>query len=176
MRTTTTSAAAGLILLAGLLTGCGGDGEGGGEGDGGDAAPADASQEEFCDAYAGLFESMGSMDPNDTSAGIEAVQDWADDMEQVGTPEDTPDDVREGFEVVIDSVQEIDPDATEEELNDLGQDLTEGDQKSGEAFIEYANKTCPDAMKGLLGDMEDQMGDLEDELGNLEDMTESPTG
>lgn len=155
MRTTTS--AAGLLLVAGLLAGCGG----------GSAAPGDASEADFCDAYAGLFEKIGEMDPEDTGAGIRAMKDWAADMEEVGTPEDIPDDAREGFELMLDAIQDVDEDATEEELTDLGEELSEGDQKSGEAFVTYATKTCPDAFGGLMGDLQEQMNDLED-------LTESP--
>ncbi|QZY29246.1 hypothetical protein [Nocardioides coralli] len=175
---TTRSRAAGLVLLAGLLTGCGG--EGGQDGQGGQAAPDDATQEEFCDAYAGLFSNFGEMDPNDTSAGIRAFQDWAEEMEQVGTPEDIPEDARRGFEVMLDSIAEIDPEASEEELNRLGEDLSPGDQESGNAFVTWATQECPDAMKGMFGDLEGQLGELdegelEDQLSELEgQLTESP--
>lgn len=168
MRSTRLSAAAGIVLIAGLLAGCGDEG--------GEAAPDNATQEEFCDAYAGLFSSFGDMDPGDTSAGIEAFKDWGDSMREVGTPEDIPEDARRGFEVMLDSIDEIDAEATEEELAELGEDLSEGDQESGTAFVTWATEECPDAMKGMLGDLEDQMGELEDELGNLEDeLVESPS-
>lgn len=152
---TTRAGAAGLVLLAGLVTACGGGGEAGA---GGEGAPGDASRQEFCEAYAGLFADFGAIDPDDTGAGIEAFQAWADDMRQVGTPEDIPEDARRGFTVVLDSISEIDPDATEEELAALGEDLSQGDQDSGQAFVEYATETCPDAMKGIPGDGEDQQG------------------
>lgn len=158
---TTTSAAAGLVLLAGLLAGCGSDSGGDSAGDSAGAAPADASEQDFCDAYAGLFERMGSLDPSDTDSGIKAMQDWATEMEGVGTPKGIPDDARQGFEVLLQTVQDVDPNASEEELNKLGDELSKGDQDSGEAFIEYATTTCPDAMKGLLGNMKDQLGDLQ---------------
>jgi hypothetical protein len=161
MRSTRLSAAAGLVLLAGLLAGCGGEG-----GDGGEAAPDDATQEEFCEAYAGLFSSFGEMDPGDTSAGIRAFQDWSEEMRDVGTPEDIPEDARRGFEVMLDSIDDIDPDATEEELNQLGEDLSQGEQDSGTAFVTWATQECPDAMKGMMGDLEDRMGELEDELSD----------
>lgn len=157
---TQASVLAGLLLLLGPLTGCGAEG--------GDSAPGDATEEEFCAAYAGLFSNFGSLDPGDTEAGVRAFREWAAEMEQVGTPEDIPAEARDGFEVMVDSIQEIDPDATEEDLERLGRELSEGDQQSGEAFVTYATETCPEAMTGMLGDLEEQMGDLEDELGDLE--------
>lgn len=151
MRTTTS--AAGLLLLAGFLAGCGGD-----------SAPTDATEAQFCDTYGSLVERMAEMNPEDPSTGIRAMKDWADAMQETGTPEDMPDDAREGFERMVESIRGIDEDATLQELEQLGEDISE----TGEAFGTYATETCPDALGGLLGD-------LEDEMGELEDLTESPT-
>jgi hypothetical protein len=153
----TTIRAAGLLLTAGLLAGCGGD-----------SAPADASEADFCEGYGNLFTKLADMDPEDPSTGIRAMKEWASDMEEVGTPEDMPDDAREGFETMLEQIGQIDEDATQKELEELGEDMSKGDQKSGAAFGAYAMKTCPDAMKGMLGDLEEQMGELED-------LTESPS-
>lgn len=180
MRTKTS--AAGLLLLAALLTGCS-NGEDSATTPGDDAAedasaPADAAQGEFCDAYAGLFKQMGQMDPQDNQQIIRGMKEWAADMKDVGTPEDIPDEAREGFEVMLGSIEEVDEEATQEELDALGDDLTDGEQKAGDAFVDYANETCPDALQDMLGemeqDMEDQLGELEDEMGELGEQ-ESPS-
>lgn len=168
MRTKTS--AAGLLLLAGLLTGCGNGGDSSGSDDAAAdaAAPGDAAEGEFCDAYAGLFKQMGQMDPTDNPGIIRGMKEWAADMKEVGTPEDIPDEAREGFEVMVDSIEEIDEDATQQELDALGADLSEEEQKAGDAFVTYANETCPDALQDMLGEMEQDMQDQMGEPGEGE--------
>lgn len=168
---TTTNLAAGLVLAVGLLAGCSGsdgsDGEAAAEQQ--QAPPTDAAQQDFCDTYAGLFTNLAQMDPQDARSGVEAVRTWAGEMEEVGTPAGIPAEARQGFEVMVETLQEIDADATEEELAELGDQLGQGDRESGQAFLEYATTECPDAMKGLLGGLEDQMGELPE-------LTETPGG
>lgn len=168
MRTKTS--AAGLLLLAGLLTGCGG-GDGSSTSDApaeGAAAPGDAAEGDFCDAYAGLFKQMGQMDPQDNQTIINGMKEWAADMREVGTPGDIPDEARQGFEVMVDSIEELDEDATQQELDTLGEDLTDEEQKAGDAFVDFANQTCPDALKDMLGEMEQDMKDQMGEPGEEE--------
>src|SRR5690349_21357121 len=98
MRATVRKAAvalAGTALAIGTLAGCGDD-------SGGSAAPDNASTEEFCDAFATLFtEIMAQAVTGDPDVTVKAIKEWAGTMQEVGTPDDMPDDVRDGFEVFI---------------------------------------------------------------------------
>ena len=126
-------------LVLGGLTGCGGDDDGGGS-----SAPDDASKEDFCSTFNGLYtDVMADVDPDDDSAAIKALKSWVDDMKEVGTPEDMPEDARKGFEVFIDEASKIDDDASMDDLDSLGDDLSDEDNDAAEAFGEWATDNCP---------------------------------
>ncbi len=124
------------LLVAGSLTaGCGGDG--------GAAAPESASTEDFCQAYNGLFDAFSASEAPSDEESVKALKDWAAEMKGTGTPKDVPKDARRGFEVILETVDKIDDDATQDELKDLTDDLSTSDQDDSAAFGEYATKTCP---------------------------------
>ncbi len=134
----TTLALAGTALALGTLAGCGGGD------DSGSSAPDNASTEEFCDAFNSLFtEVMAEAGTGDMSQAVSAIKEWAENMEEVGTPDDMPDEAREGFEVFVKAAGEIDEDAKLEDLQNLGGDLSESDQEAGDAFGDWATETCP---------------------------------
>jgi hypothetical protein len=135
------TAMAGLVLAAGLLAGCSGD-----DGDDGDgsSAPTNARLEEFCETFDGLFDQVLSEDvAGDQAAMVRALRDWARDLEEVGTPDDIPDDARRGFELFVEQALEIDEDASLAELERLGEDLSAADQADGDAFSDWAQDSCP---------------------------------
>lgn len=146
-------AAAGAAALAVVLAGCGG-----GSGGGGGSAPDDASKEDFCAAYTSMLETIMSMDVGSDDA-VPAMKEWGEKLEEVGTPEDIPDNAREGFEVIVEALSELDEDATQQDLEDLGGDLSAEEEKASEAFGEYVTETCP---------METP------DLPDMEGLTESP--
>jgi hypothetical protein len=138
---------AGLALAFGGLTGCGGSDDGGGS-----SAPADASKDDFCEAFNGLFETvMAQATEADTSAMVKAIKEWAADVEDVGTPNDMPDDARHGFELLVQQAKDIDDDATLEDFENLGKDLSADDEKDGKAFTDWATANCPLDLPGLPG-------------------------
>lgn len=158
-------AAAGALVLLGSLAACGGD-----DGDGGgDAAPADATQEEFCQAFADVFTGIvGAGD--DEQAQIAAVKESVAELEEVGTPEDIPEDARRGFEVFVDLIGDLDEDMTAEDLESFGADISEDDNADAEAFTTWATQECPDAFSGMLGGgmPSDLPSELESEMGQPE--------
>jgi len=116
------------LLLAATATACGGD------------APTDASTADFCKNW------LGS--PDD-----ETAKDAAERFEEVGTPEDIPDDARHGFEILLDVVGNADEDATEEELTRMTEELSEDDKHDVEALITYVGETCADELEGSIDDL-----------------------
>lgn len=125
--------AASLVLVAGTATACGG------------GAPTDASAKDFCDAITNIAEtSAGAAGEDPTEDQIKAIKGAFADLEEVGTPEDIPDDAREGFELVTESVADVDDDASAEELEKAGEDFSGDDEKKSEAFGEYVGETCTD--------------------------------
>lgn len=116
------------VLLALSLSACGG-------------APTDASEKDFCEAYNSSADA--DVDPEDAEAQAEALNDFAAELEEVGTPEDIPEDARKGFEVVVEAFGEISAGDLEDE--DAQQSLEEKyaeDEDDVNAFFEYAAETC----------------------------------
>jgi hypothetical protein len=145
-RLTLTSA----VLLVGAVTAaCGGGGSG---------APSDASEDGFCEAANSL---LTDLMPDDMSAPevpsdedmAQAVKDWGTRMEEVGTPDDIPDDAREGFEAVLAQIEEIEAsDFSAENLEELGNggaEASEEVQRQAEAFGDYVTETCGDPMDDI---------------------------
>lgn len=133
-----------VLLLS--LTACGGDDA--------DDAPESASKEEFCEAY-NAEPADDDFDPeaspeDQAKAIIDALKEATDKLADVGTPEDIPDDAREGFEVVINAVDGLDEEevakAIEEEDEEYFDSIVSGDDKEkGDAFEEWATGYCGDA-------------------------------
>jgi hypothetical protein len=140
--------AASLVLIGGGAVACGGDDAGG--------APTDASKTEFCEAYESLFADLGALGgaggeapPEDKM--LESFKDWATTMEKVGTPAGIPDDARQGFELTIEEVEDLDADDLDQaSLEDLNADLSDDEKAQGEAFTTYLNDTCGDPLEELM--------------------------
>lgn len=132
------AAAGAAVLLALSLSACGG-------------APTDASEKEFC-------ETASSTDSGEEIAKASQDEDWdkvadiyhdqADELNDVGTPDGISDDEREGFEIIVDALKNIDgddlkkADGGEDPLED---EYSKDDEKKVEAFFTYVSKTCADA-------------------------------
>lgn len=167
---------AGMALVLAGLTGCGGDDDGGGS-----SASGDASTDDFCAAFNGLYEKVLTQASEADSADmIKALKEWAADIEDVGTPDEMPEDARHGFEVFVDTAKDIDDDATLDDLQNLGDDLSEKDEKDGEAFSDWTTENCPldipglpnasDLPSDLPSDLEDLPSDLPTDPSELESM------
>lgn len=124
------TALAGLALVAGLVSGCGG------------GAPTDASEKQFCDSFTELAASSQPADGTDTADQVKAVKKAVGALEETGTPESISDDARQGFELFTGLVGDLDDNVSEDELNKIGDDLSDGDDELLTAFQSYASKTC----------------------------------
>ena len=128
---------AGFALALGSLVGCGGD-----DGDGG-GTPANASKEDFCANFESLMTDLQGMDPTkDLSEAVDRIQEAGDQMEETGTPADMPDDARAGFQFVLDTVGDIDDNASIEDLAKLGSDMSSSEKDESKAFNDYLEETC----------------------------------
>lgn len=139
---------ASLLLVAGTTVGCGGDGGGG--------APDNASQEDFCDAYTSIFDGMDLESEPSNEEAVRMMKDWGERMEETGTPEDMSGEAREGFELMVDTLAEIDDDITAEDLDKIGDDWSAEQEKQGEALQEYVGENCEFSLPGME-DLEGQM-------------------
>ncbi|MCB0896154.1 MAG: hypothetical protein KDB43_12400, partial [Nocardioidaceae bacterium] len=120
--------------------GCGGsdssDGSSGG-------MPTDATVEDFCGNFEDLQRNFGSLDTeSDASEAVATLQDAADQMEKTGTPEDIPDDARNGLEVTLGAIQGLPDDATVDDISNLENSLSDAEQKDADAFNAYLEDTC----------------------------------
>ncbi|SEB96205.1 hypothetical protein SAMN04489844_1407 [Nocardioides exalbidus] len=138
------------VLVVGAVTSaCGG---GGSDSSG---APTDASKDEFCSTYSDLFtDLMGDMTevPSDEQMAT-AVKDWAQKLEDVGTPEDISDDARAGFDSLVEQANSIDAeDFSIDKLDELakgGEGASEAVQKQATAFADYLTDTCGNPLDDL---------------------------
>ena len=129
------------VLLVGAATSaCGGGGP-----------PADASEKDFCDTQSSLFndllpEDMANPELPSNEEMAQAVKDWGQELEEIGTPEGISDDARAGFEQLVEQAGEIDAaDFTIDQLEELeqgGADASEAAQREAEAFADYLTETC----------------------------------
>ncbi|WP_141004903.1 hypothetical protein [Nocardioides humi] len=130
-------------LLALSLTACGG------------GAPTDASVEDFCKASQNTEAGQDffqAIQDEDWDKVEDLVKKQAEELEKVGTPEDIPDDAREGFEIQLDAAKKVDADDIEKAFKDdkdpFEAEISKDDQKKAEAFNTYQSETCSDADGG----------------------------
>lgn len=136
--------AGGGVAAALLLSG---DDDGGG-GDV-DNASDSASVEDFCDGLNAFDEEIDvDGDPQDQ---VDKAHELADELAEIGTPEGIPDDAREGFELYVEAIGEIDADDVEDFENIQGEDqlaevlgLDEDELDQVEAFFGYVGEQCFD--------------------------------
>ena len=128
------------VLLAFSLTACGG---------GASDAPDDASAEDFCKAY----NQTSDLDA-DASAEDQAdeAKEQAEEIIDVGTPEDISNDEREGFEIFVDAIKDLDADDVEKFTGAENEDdfkdalgASDDDYKKIAAFLAYASAACAEA-------------------------------
>jgi hypothetical protein len=130
-------AVASLLLVAGGATACGDDGGGGGGVDKG------ASKDEFCGAFQSFADDLMGITGDEKNLG-EILKKAAKKIRDVGTPDDIPDDAKEGLEVTLDAIDDLPDDATAEDITALEDKFSDAEKKKTEAFSTYLDKTCPD--------------------------------
>ncbi|WP_345266586.1 hypothetical protein [Nocardioides nanhaiensis] len=177
MKLTRSLAAAATAALAFSLTACGGDD--------GASAPDSASVEDFCDAYTSYIEDLlDDIDMSDPSAietpsaeeAVDGIKEWADELAETGTPEDMPDEARQGFEDFIDGAQEITADDLEDPSNlEALEEEFGGDPEAAQALTEYTNENCGNPMEDMMGEMMEEMPDMPEMPSDLPSDLELPS-
>lgn len=157
------------VLLALSLTACGG------------GAPADASVADFCEVTQGNTTDKAFGDAiadEDWDEVADLIKEQTDEVEEVGTPEDIPDDAREGFELQIDAAGDLSGDDIEkaftDESNPFEIDLSDEDKKKVEAYTEYETETCAEEADSGSEDSSDSADDSSAEVPT-EESSELPT-
>ena len=114
----------GVLLAAPGLVSCGGD-----DGDGPTAKRKDeVSVEEFCVAAEKFENTFTETDTTNLREGVQALKDAAQELKDVGTPEDIPDDAREGLVLTLDKLIGLPDDATQTDLLEM-LDFTDEDEE-----------------------------------------------
>jgi hypothetical protein len=130
----------GVLLVAPGLVSCGGDdgdepgGDKSGDGD-------KVSVEEFCSAAEKFENTFTETDTTNLPEGVGALKDAAQELKDVGTPEDIPDDAREGLELTLDKLIALPDDADQTDLMEM-LDLDEDERAKSMAFEDYLDGTC----------------------------------
>jgi hypothetical protein len=142
--------AACLVLVAGGAVACGDD-------DGGDSSKKDegASTADFCGAFQAFSDDLDDVTGQESNLG-EILKKAAKRIEDVGTPDDIPDDAKEGLQLTLDAIMDLPDDASVEDMGGLEEKFSEDDKKKTDAFSDYLEKTCPDL--GGPGDSESDSG------------------
>ena len=127
---------AGLVLVGGVATACGDDA---------DDAPDDASKDDFC--------SVIEEAPTEEKPSQEDVDEWADKLKDTGTPDDIPDDARNGYEVLVDALEDVDVDDIDDggNIEDFVEDAD--DREDVDAFFRYLASECVDLGEDLPTDL-----------------------
>lgn len=133
--------AAALLSLGGLAAGCGDNNDSADSASAtptsasssSSSAPTDGSSDDLCTA---LTAGSSIKDGGD-------VADFAAGLEKAGTPSDIPAEARKGFEVYVGVLDDVDPDATAKQLQNMKNvDLSKEEQANVQAFLGYASQTC----------------------------------
>jgi len=117
--------------------GCGDGGGGGGDAD------KTVSKDDFCGAFQDFYDDLQGMTGEEENLG-EILKKAAKKIEDTGTPEDIPDDAKEGLKLTLDSIQSLPDDASAEDMAGIEDDFSDADKKKTDAFSDYLDKTCPD--------------------------------
>jgi hypothetical protein len=125
------------VALSGCLTACGG-GSSGSAGSSGDA-PTDASKDDFC----GTLKGSGSdVKPSEVATKLKSV----------GTPSNIDASARQGFEVLVDKMSQLDSsNPSDADIAKLSQDFKAADLTDVQAFISYYVKECAGDLQGSDG-------------------------
>ena len=145
------AAAGATVLMAFALTACGG---------GASSAPKDASKDKFCETYMAVGQDMTG-EPSEEQ--WDKAKDQLEKLEEVGTPKGISDDAREGFEIFLDAVGDLDyDDAKDMDASDTVPGVSEDDEKKVTEFLTYVTSECMDMPE--MPDLSDMPTDLGTEL------------
>ncbi|MCR1781213.1 hypothetical protein KVF89_01580 [Nocardioides carbamazepini] len=137
-------AIAGAAVLLGLtLTACGGS-----------SYPTDASEKEFCEGFGDVITVTGAVEGDEpTEDEWKDLQKAYEDLGDIGTPKDIGDTERNGFEVMVDTITDLDYDEAKKSFGDEDGDdsipgVSKDDEKDVDKFSDYLQDTCADQLGG----------------------------
>jgi hypothetical protein len=140
------------LLMIGLLAGCGDDSSSAAsdqpsspssspsEPTSSSAAADGGSVQAFCQVLIGILQQP----PQGTSdkEALKLLKSIATQLEQVGTPEDMPEDAARALQTAIDKINSLPDDATQKEVSKAAADLTAAQKKDQVALGQYVQEKC----------------------------------
>ena len=126
-------------------------------------APEDASVDDFCQAYTSLQDDIvEGLDANASAdeqaqRAVSLLQDWTAQLEEVGTPSDIPDEAREGYELILETADDLPTDAAPSDITGLEDQFSDAQNQAADAFGTYATDTCPVSLPDLPSDLPSEL-------------------
>ncbi len=118
------------------------------ETDASDDSSLPVTDSEFCEVFVGSFDAIGT-DETPTEENWAAFQAELEKLDEIGIPDDAPEDAQEGFEVFVDALGDLDYDEAVESFDeDELPGVSPEDNAKAEAFTQWAFTECLD-----LGDI-----------------------
>ena len=128
MKDRKTLVAAGALVLAGVLAGCG-NGSSSASAQSGSGSPTNATKDTFCQSF------------NDIGSGT-TPKEAADSLSKVGTPSGIDASALRGFVMLVDRLRQL-PDKTNEgDITQMARGLTGQDQADVTAFVTFYAQEC----------------------------------
>ena len=138
------------LLLLGLLTGCGSDSSSTAASDepttanssGASSGPDDQEQKvtAFCNVIVGIA-SQSTQNTSDADA-LKLLKKVGEEFDQIGAPDDMPEDAQRALQLAIDKIKAIPDDATAEEVAKAAGDLTAAQKQDQAALGRYVQEKC----------------------------------
>lgn len=123
---------AALACAAALLTACGGTEE----------PKGPSAQEKFCDEYRAFYEATSSDQSADDATVIRRMKAFAQEAEQLEVPEEMGEDAAAGLQTWIKLMGEIPKGASQQDVAELNEGLSESELQNLTAYNSYSNNTC----------------------------------
>ena len=133
------------LLLLGLLAGCGSDSSSTAASDEPTTASSGADdQAQKVTAFCNVIVSIASQSTQSTSDAdaLKLLKKVGEEFDQIGAPDDMPEDAQRALQLAIDKIKAIPDDATAEEVAKAAGDLTAAQKKDQAALGTYVQDKC----------------------------------
>ena len=109
-----------------------------------------ASTEDFCGGLPGLRGRPRGLTGDEANLG-EILKKAAQRIEDVGTPDDIPDDAKEGLQLTLDAIADLPDDASAEDMGGLEDDFSADDKKKTDAFSDTSRRPARSSATAATG-------------------------
>lgn len=121
-----------VAAVALVLAGCSGD----------SSSDGTVSVDDFCATFNGMVEDVLTSD-DESGSTAQVIKDAAERLDDIGAPEDMPEDAKRGVELFIENAADVQEDMGLEDLQRLGAGDTAQQRADREALATWVGKNCP---------------------------------